>query len=354
MLLNNLKKIKPGKTRTYICENISELHSEFQVLQADSFKNNFIVTHSLKKIPKEKILINDFIYSLACAVYEKWPIWYNKKNIFKDSEKSSPESVVDDFYSNKNSLLKDVSKTWLKKSINCCINEEIPFYHNFPNKIQSAQLALTLKPLNFIFTIYVEDYNNEPDKLLGLARAAKWFSEETNGSVALLLPEKFKNYNELDSILYDPIYIPDESKINYSAKGSREESKYHIWPLEGKPHPLSPGEQKLAEFLSGDDDLRDLFQFNIKITTVNNTNYFVDLLWPEGRLVVEIDGYKYHKNRKAFQVDRTRDYELIISNYTVLRLTHDEVMKDINKAVIKIRKMVSFCLKNRNIKEKKK
>jgi very-short-patch-repair endonuclease len=351
MLLNNLKKIKPGKTKTFICEDISYLLSEFQLLQAENFKNKFIVTHSIKKIPKEKNLINDFVYSLASAVYETWPLWYNKKTFFKNTIDSSPEKIVEDFYIEKKSDLKNLSKAWLKKSIKCCQQKEIPFLNNFPNKIQSAQLALTLNPQDLIFTIYVEDYFNESDKLMGLARAAEWFSKETNGSVALLLPEKFNSFKELDSILYDSIFIPNENRINYPARKFPGESKYNIWPLEGKPHPLSPGEKKLADFLSKEDELKGLFQFNKKITTVRNTNYFVDLLWPEGKLVIEIDGYKYHKNRHAFQVDRTRDYELSISNYMVLRLTHDEVMHDINGAVIKIRNVIDFCLKNRNIKE---
>ena len=69
-------------TDKIISEIAEDLQSEFQLIQAEDFKNHFIVTHSLKKIPKEENLINDFVYSLACAVNETWPLWYNKKKYF--------------------------------------------------------------------------------------------------------------------------------------------------------------------------------------------------------------------------------------------------------------------------------
>jgi very-short-patch-repair endonuclease len=66
-------------------------------------------------------------------------------------------------------------------------------------------------------------------------------------------------------------------------------------------------------------------------------------MWTEGRLVVELDGYGSHGNRAAFMYDRHRDYELTLSGYTVLRLSNDEIAQDIEKAIEKIRDLVSHC-----------
>ena len=41
--------------------------------------------------------------------------------------------------------------------------------------------------------------------------------------------------------------------------------------------------------------------------------------------------------------DRHRDYELILSGFTVLRLTNDEIDEDLEKAIEKIRDVVTFC-----------
>jgi very-short-patch-repair endonuclease len=49
--------------------------------------------------------------------------------------------------------------------------------------------------------------------------------------------------------------------------------------------------------------------------------YTVDFLWPDQRLVVELDGYRFHGHRLAFERDRIRDAELQLLGYTVLRFT---------------------------------
>ena len=47
--------------------------------------------------------------------------------------------------------------------------------------------------------------------------------------------------------------------------------------------------------------------------------YTVDFLWREQRLVVEVDGYRAHHGRQAFEDDRERDRRLALLGYRVLR-----------------------------------
>lgn len=47
----------------------------------------------------------------------------------------------------------------------------------------------------------------------------------------------------------------------------------------------------------------------------------VDFLWRERRLVVEVDGFRYHSSRVAFERDRRRDAALQASGWRVLRVT---------------------------------
>jgi very-short-patch-repair endonuclease len=54
--------------------------------------------------------------------------------------------------------------------------------------------------------------------------------------------------------------------------------------------------------------------------------YRVDCLWPERRLVVELDGYEFHRGRDAFESDRERDSRLRLAGYLVLRFTWRQVM----------------------------
>jgi very-short-patch-repair endonuclease/predicted transcriptional regulator of viral defense system len=54
----------------------------------------------------------------------------------------------------------------------------------------------------------------------------------------------------------------------------------------------------------------------------------VDAVWRAQRLVVELDGWQYHRTRHAFQRDRTRDAQLARAGYRVLRFTHDQVVRE--------------------------
>ncbi|MGI9629133.1 MAG: endonuclease domain-containing protein [Longimicrobiales bacterium] len=47
----------------------------------------------------------------------------------------------------------------------------------------------------------------------------------------------------------------------------------------------------------------------------------VDFLWRGQRLVVEIDGYVYHRGRNAFESDRQRDAKLTAAGLRVMRVT---------------------------------
>lgn len=50
--------------------------------------------------------------------------------------------------------------------------------------------------------------------------------------------------------------------------------------------------------------------------------YEVDAYWPAQRLVVEIDGWRYHRTRKRFEDDRRKDAALTAAGYRVVRITY--------------------------------
>lgn len=57
------------------------------------------------------------------------------------------------------------------------------------------------------------------------------------------------------------------------------------------------------------------------VTNVRVAGHEVDLLWRSARLVVEVDGYAWHRGRRAFEQDRRRDADLQASGFRVLRVT---------------------------------
>jgi very-short-patch-repair endonuclease len=67
----------------------------------------------------------------------------------------------------------------------------------------------------------------------------------------------------------------------------------------------------------------------------------VDFLWPEQRVIVEADGYRYHGNRAAFESDRAKDAELQHLGYRVLRFTHRQIGHDPDAIARAIRALLS-------------
>ena len=49
--------------------------------------------------------------------------------------------------------------------------------------------------------------------------------------------------------------------------------------------------------------------------------YEVDAYWPAHKLVVEIDGWRYHRSRGRFEDDRRKDAALTVAGYRVIRIT---------------------------------
>jgi len=59
--------------------------------------------------------------------------------------------------------------------------------------------------------------------------------------------------------------------------------------------------------------------------------YLVDCLWRDRRLIVETDGYLYHRGRVAFQDDRSRDLDLKSLGYEVVRLSERQINEEESK-----------------------
>jgi very-short-patch-repair endonuclease len=54
--------------------------------------------------------------------------------------------------------------------------------------------------------------------------------------------------------------------------------------------------------------------------------FIVDFLWRDQRLIVETDGYRFHRGRSAFEDDHARDVELKLQGYEVVRFTYRQVV----------------------------
>jgi very-short-patch-repair endonuclease len=62
----------------------------------------------------------------------------------------------------------------------------------------------------------------------------------------------------------------------------------------------------------------------------------VDFLWRRQRVVVEVDGFRYHSNGRAFERDRERDATLVASGYVVLRVTWRQLVRNPETVIARV------------------
>lgn len=62
----------------------------------------------------------------------------------------------------------------------------------------------------------------------------------------------------------------------------------------------------------------------------------VDFIWRQQRLVVEVDGYRFHSSRSRFEDDRKRDASLAALGYTVLRVTWRQLTREPEAVVARL------------------
>ncbi|HYZ29782.1 MAG TPA: hypothetical protein VE570_12040, partial [Thermoleophilaceae bacterium] len=117
--------------------------------------------------------------------------------------------------------------------------------------------------------------------------------------------------------------------------------------------PNSKGAAKLREVLHGDQGrtLSRLEQAFIKLLEQNNlplpkTNRlaggrFVDCRWPEHKLTVELDSYRYHRSRHAWELDRKREREAYARGDQFRRYTWGDVVEHPRQALRELRAVLT-------------
>ena len=303
---------------------------------------------------------------LAQAALYLWPEWYGgMASLAGKADDNESESVlreVNEFRVHNAALRIDHS--WFREAMHFCLAGQPPMTKKHGLTTQVRQLANCLRSSDLCILVVAMEINEAVGALLSLAKGCEWLAKEADAKVLLVVPAGTETTTDLSAIPFfdasefhaadkalpraerEQVSAPSERaqsdrSTNCSSTGPCEQ-KFLVQPLIGRPHPGSPGEQILAAALAKDAELSGLFQFNLPVQTTRGTRYLVDLVWVAGRVVVEVDGFRHHSSRLSFTSDRRRDYELLISDFVVLRLPHDDVVNDPAIAVEKIRDVVRW------------
>ena len=332
-----LSELDAGQVRLILSTDVRRALHAFALTANDLPAGIRLVACTWDRLPGITNVIKSVTHSLAEAARAVWPDWYGSVGDYwcNATTASSPKHQTDGSQNTACAVL----LPWIAAAKRLCRSEKLPLPKGFANATHAAQLVLALAPQRLIMVLSAADPDPPAESLLALARAAEWFARQTNAGVAVLLPVSVADRNELGSINWSAVVLPEEPHV----KEQREERpRLLISPFHGRPHPNSEGEQLLAKRLDGDDELAGLFRFNQSVTTSRGSRFTVDLLWPAGLVVIEVDGYHWHSDKQSFSGDRHRDYELLISGYAVLRVPHDEVLADVELTLEKIRDVVAI------------
>jgi very-short-patch-repair endonuclease len=306
------------------------------------------------KLPDMPTIIDGVVKRLGKTAQSLWPQWYGT-TLPTNGNVDDLLTILSRTPNNGSRVHAALMSPWLKASARRCTSGRVPVPKGFSNAAQLRQLALAIAPDALELLLCTESIQQTPKALLGLARAAEWIARETNCEVTVFVPQALAASTELDNINFSPFAFemdspdPPNSFDLFIQEEPVEEKVQHcekadcfLWPVQGRPHPNSPGEQLLAKRLEEDETLCSLFEYNAKIHTVRSNTIQADLVWHSGKIAVEVDGYHWHRSRASFSNDRNRDYELLISGYLVLRIPHDEIMNNVETAIRKIRDVVRF------------
>jgi very-short-patch-repair endonuclease len=101
-------------------------------------------------------------------------------------------------------------------------------------------------------------------------------------------------------------------------------------PSEGR----SPLEQRFHEFLRE-------HRIPEPHRNVEVLGHEVDALWPQARLIAELDGFAFHRHRAAFERDRARDTRLLLAGYRTIRITHRRLDTESGSLAAEIRLLLA-------------
>jgi Protein of unknown function (DUF559) len=77
-----------------------------------------------------------------------------------------------------------------------------------------------------------------------------------------------------------------------------------------------------------------------QIVDVGRRRLEVDLLWPGQKLVVELDGGRFHGHRAAIARDKARDRDLLLAGYRVMRFTWSDMDEEPRRLPDAVRRLL--------------
>ncbi|MDP4025212.1 DUF559 domain-containing protein [Methylobacterium sp. NEAU 140] len=250
-------------------------------------------------------VLDRLLDDLAAVALARWPCWHGREGGV-GSRSHGP---------------------WLKAAAKHAAAGRRPRFRRAAKSLEFAQLLLAIDPAGLVLVADVDPAS--PVRAAPAVEALEWCARHGAAVVALFSAV--------------PPHVPPYDRVLYGAhEVLRDPAPVEVRFIDprSRAHHASAVERRVEAALASDPELGPLFSCNARVPLgPSRTAPRVDLLWREGRVVVELDGPE-HRRDPTFSADRHRDYELLVAGYLVLRITNEQAETDLQRAVEKIRDVV--------------
>lgn len=133
-----------------------------------------------------------------------------------------------------------------------------------------------------------------------------------------------------------------ENRLTRVVNDARHARLLHLDDLADvlKRNPVHPGTKWLRTFVENprnptrspleDDFMAFVKRYGLPVPVTNTylLGYEIDVLYPAERVIVEVDSYGFHSDRRSFRRDRKRDVVMLAAGYVTVRITDDRMEDD--------------------------
>jgi very-short-patch-repair endonuclease len=91
------------------------------------------------------------------------------------------------------------------------------------------------------------------------------------------------------------------------------------------------------------DFIEFLKRYDLPMPLINTkiSRYVVDVLFPDEKVIVELDSWQFHSSRSSFRRDRQRDAELLALGYVTVRITWERLADEPDQVVAELRTILA-------------
>ena len=262
-------------------------------------------------------ILSRLLDDLADVALDRWPRWYGRDE--PNDEGLFQHAITDRL----------VSGPWVRAATKRAAFGRRPRFRKTAPTFEFGQLMRALVPSDPVLVAEVDPASGE--SAAPVIQVLEWCAAQ-GASVVATFPTRPPSLTPYDRVLYGALDVVREV----------EPALTRFIIASPRAHHASTIEQRVEAALLRDSELGPLFSCN-KTVAIGGLGSppRVDLLWRDGRVVVELDGPE-HQTNPSYANDRHRDYELLLAGYLVLRITNGQVETDLQSAIEKIRAVVRF------------